>query len=57
MRSRDNVVGIATGYELDDLVVGFSLLHVETSSGAHPAPYPMGSEGFFHAGKAAGACS
>jgi hypothetical protein len=47
--SRDSVVGIATGYGLDDrgfeLESGwdqeFSLLHVvQIGSGAHPASYP-----------------
>jgi hypothetical protein len=62
--SRDNVVGIATGYGLDDQVSEFeswwvqefSLLHVvQTSSGAHQASYPMGTGGSFPGGKAAGA--
>jgi hypothetical protein len=42
--SRDSSVGIATGYRLDGRVRDkrFSLLHnIETSSGAHPATYPM----------------
>jgi hypothetical protein len=50
--SRDSVVGIATGYGLDDRGVGvripvgqeFSLLHVvQTVSGTHPASYAMGT--------------
>jgi hypothetical protein len=50
MRSQDSVVGIATGYGLDDrgigvrVVVGqeFSLLYVvQTGSGIHPTSYPM----------------
>jgi hypothetical protein len=64
--SRDNVVGIATGYGLDDRGVGVpvpvgsrilsSLLHVvQTGSGAHVASYPMGIGGSFPGGKAAGA--
>jgi hypothetical protein len=52
LRSRDNSVGIALGYGLDDrgtrvrFPVGtgnFSLCHrVQNGSGAHPASYPMG---------------
>jgi hypothetical protein len=51
--SRDSSDGIATGYGLDDQVIGvrfptgdgnFSLHHrVQTGSGAHPASYPMGN--------------
>jgi hypothetical protein len=64
--SRDSAVGIATGCGLDDQGVGFhvptgqafSLLYVvQTSSGAHPASYPMGTRAFFPGGKAAGAWS
>jgi hypothetical protein len=53
-RSRDNVVGIATGYRLDGRGVGvrvlvearFCPLHVvQTGSGAHPASYPTGARG------------
>jgi hypothetical protein len=53
--SRDSVVGVATGYWLDDRGVGirvplgqeFSLLHVvQTGSGTHPASYPLGTGGF-----------
>jgi hypothetical protein len=60
----DSVVGIATGYGLDDRGVEFksrygqeySLLYVfETSSGAHPASYPMDMWGSFPWGKEAGA--
>jgi hypothetical protein len=57
--SRDSVVGIATGYELDDWGVEvresrygqeFSLLHiVQTGSGVHPTFYPI-----YTGGKAAG---
>jgi hypothetical protein len=64
-KSRDNSVGIAMGYGLDDrgsrvrFPVGagnFSLHHrVHNGSGAHPASYPMGSRGSFPYGKAAGA--
>jgi hypothetical protein len=52
--SRDSSVGIALGYELDGrgssvrFPVGagnYSLLHrVQNGSGAHLAPYPMGTE-------------
>jgi hypothetical protein len=62
--SRDSVVGIATGYGLDDRGVGvrvsvgqdFSPLHiVQTGSGAHLTSYPMGTRGSFLGGKPAGA--
>jgi len=33
----------------------FSLFHVQTSSGAHAPSYPMGTNGSFPEGKAAGA--
>jgi hypothetical protein len=62
-KSRDNSVGIALGYGLEDrgsrvpFPVGagnFSLHHcVQNGSGAHPASYPMGKRGSFPAGKAA----
>jgi hypothetical protein len=49
-----NTVGIATGYGLDDrgsITVGdwdFPLRHhVQTGSGAHPASYPVDTEGSF----------
>jgi hypothetical protein len=50
-RSRESVVGIATGYGLDDRGVGvrvkgqaFSLFRVDqTGSGAHAAYCPMGA--------------
>jgi hypothetical protein len=60
---RDRVVGIAAGYWLYDRGVGvrvpvrsrISLPHVvQTGSGAHPASYPMGTEGTFPGGNAAG---
>jgi hypothetical protein len=63
-RSRDSVVGIATGYGLDDrgievrVLVGqeFSLLHVvQTCFGVHPTSYPIGTWGRFLGVKAAGA--
>jgi hypothetical protein len=57
-------VGTATGYGLDDRMIGvpfparagnFSLLHhVHTGSGVHLVSYPMGTEGSFPGGKAAG---
>jgi hypothetical protein len=62
--NRDNAVGIATGYGLDDRGVGvrvpvgsrISLLHVvQTGSEVHPTSYPMGTGGSFPRGKAAGA--
>jgi hypothetical protein len=51
--SRHSLVGIATGYGLEDRIIGvrisgggagtFSLRHrVQTSSGAHPVSYPVG---------------
>jgi hypothetical protein len=61
--SRDSVVGLAIGYGLDDRGgrssspgrgQEFPLLYVvQTGSGAHPASYPMGTEGSFPGGKAA----
>jgi hypothetical protein len=63
-KSRDNSVGIALGYGLEDrgsrvrFSVGagnFSPHHrVQNGSGAHPASYPMGTGGSFLGGKAAG---
>jgi hypothetical protein len=63
-RSRDSSVGIELGYGLDDgcsrvqfpaAARNFSLKHrIENGSGANPASYPMGTRGFFLAGKAAG---
>jgi hypothetical protein len=54
----------ATGYGLDDRgsipggAGSFSLHHrVQTGSGAHPAPYPMGTVGSFPGDKVAGAWS
>jgi hypothetical protein len=50
--SLDSVVGIATGYELDDRGVGvlvpagsriFTSPIVQTGSGVHPTSYPMGT--------------
>jgi hypothetical protein len=64
-KSRDNSVGIATGYGLDDPMTGFRFPegagnfslrhHVQTGSGVHPASYPMGTGSSFTGGKAAGA--
>jgi hypothetical protein len=45
-----SVVGIATGYGLDDRGVG---VRVQTGSEVHPASYPMGTGGSFPGGKAA----
>jgi hypothetical protein len=60
--SRDSSVGVVTGYELDGQgsIPGrgkdFSLLHnVKIGSGSYQASYPMGIEGSFPGGKAAGA--
>jgi hypothetical protein len=57
-------VGIGLGFGLDDrgsrvrFLTGagnFFLKHrIQNSSGAHPASYPMGIEGSFPGGKAAG---
>jgi hypothetical protein len=65
--SRDSPVGTATGYWLDERMIGvrfpagagnFSLRHhVQTGSGSHPASYPVGTGGSFPGGKAAGAWS
>jgi hypothetical protein len=59
--SRDSVVGIATGYGLDDGGIGvrvpaqeFSLLNVvQTGFGTHPASYPMGTPGVKRPGRVA----
>jgi hypothetical protein len=63
--SRDSSVGMATGYGLDDRMIGvrfsagarnFSLHHrVQNGSGVQPASHPMGIRGSFSGGKAAGA--
>jgi hypothetical protein len=61
--SRDSTVGIVTGYGLDDRVIGvrfqvgagnFFRHCVQTSSGAHPDSYLMGSRGSFRGSRAAG---
>jgi hypothetical protein len=55
-KSRDSVVGIATGYGLDDRRVGvgvpvgsriFTSPTVQTGSGVHPTSYTMGTGGSF----------
>jgi hypothetical protein len=60
-RSRGSIVGIATGYGLDDRGVGvkslkgqeLSLLHsVQTGSGVHSTSYSVGTGGSFPGGKA-----
>jgi hypothetical protein len=66
-KSRDSSVSIALGYGLDDqgsrvwFLAGAGNFsrhhHVQTSSGAHPASYPMGTRGSFPGGEAAGAWS
>jgi hypothetical protein len=62
--SRDGVVGIVTGYMVDDRGVRIlvrvgsriSLLHVvQTGSGAHPASYPMDTGGSLLGGRVVGA--
>jgi hypothetical protein len=55
-KSRDRSVGLATGYELEDRMIGvrflpeagnFSLHHrVQTGSGVHSAAYTTGTGGF-----------
>jgi hypothetical protein len=66
LRSRDSVVGIATGYGLDDKGVGiwvpvgsriFSSPCRSTGSGVCQTSYPVGTGGSFPGGKAAGAWS
>jgi hypothetical protein len=64
MKSRDNSVGIALGYGLDDRgsrvrfpegARNFSLhCRVQKSSRAHPASYPMGYRSSFSRDKASG---
>jgi hypothetical protein len=65
-KGRDSSVGIALGYWLDDRgsrvrfpagAGNFSLHRVQNGSGAHPAPYPMGTRGSFPGGKVARAWS
>jgi hypothetical protein len=65
LKSRNSSFGIALGYGLDDrgsrvrfpAEAGNLSLHrrVQNGSGAHPAPYPMGTRGSFPGGKAEGA--
>jgi hypothetical protein len=62
IRRRISSVSIVSDYGLDDRVIGVrspaetkdfsSILCVQTGSGAHPASYPIGTEGPFHGGKA-----
>jgi hypothetical protein len=63
-RNRDSSVGIAIGYGLEDGGVGFRvpvweefsiLLVVQIVSEVLQISYLMGTGGFFHGGKAAGA--
>jgi hypothetical protein len=62
--SWDNSVGIATGYWLDDLMIGVRFLagtgnisghRLQTCYGVQAASYPMGAGSSFPGGKAAGA--
>jgi hypothetical protein len=60
VRSRDSVVGIATGYGLDDRgrcsspdMVKNVLHVVQTGSGVYPTSYQMGTGGSFPRGKVA----
>jgi hypothetical protein len=62
LRSRDGVVGIATGYGLDDREVGvpvgsriFSSPFHPDRSGVHPASYPVDTADSLPGGKSAGA--
>jgi hypothetical protein len=65
MESRDNTVGIALGYGLDDRdsrlrfpagAGNFSLHHrIQNDSESHPASYQMGTRCSFPGGKAVGA--
>jgi hypothetical protein len=63
---RNSVVGIATGYELNDIGVGvrvpvvcriFSSQHSQDRLWGHPTSYPMGTGGSFPGAKVAGAWS
>jgi hypothetical protein len=61
-RSRGSSVSIVSDYGLDDRAIGvrspaeakdfFSSLCVQTSSGAHPASYPVGTRDPFSGSKA-----
>jgi hypothetical protein len=62
MLQYSNAVGTETGYRLDGRGFGVRVLAeasfsrlpvIQTSSGAHPASYPLGTGGFFPRGKAA----
>jgi hypothetical protein len=66
LNNTDSLVGIATGYGLEDrgvvvrVPVGpkiFFLHVVQTGSGVHPTFYPRGTRELFSRGKAAGAWS
>jgi hypothetical protein len=66
VESRNNTVGIATAYWLNDQEIWvwipvrqeFSLLHVvQTGCEAHPTSYSVGTGGFFPGGKVAGTWS
>jgi hypothetical protein len=55
---RGGAVGKGTGYGLDNRGVGLPVpvrtpYVVQTGSGANPAPYPVGTGGFFPGVKAA----
>jgi hypothetical protein len=58
--SRDSLVGIATGYGLDDrgfgvrVPVGSRIFSSSHRPRVHPTSYPMGTGGYFPGGKAAG---
>jgi hypothetical protein len=50
------VMGWMIGVRFPAEARDFSLLHsIQTSSGTHPASYPMGTKGPFPGGKATGA--
>jgi hypothetical protein len=62
MGNRDSVVGVETGYRLEDREVGVRVplgSRIFSSprrpdSGVHPASYPTGTGGSFPGGKAVG---
>jgi hypothetical protein len=53
----DSSVGIAMGYGLDgrSLIPGRGKIFLSSSSGDHPASYPMGTGDFFPGDKVTGA--
>jgi hypothetical protein len=63
-QSRDSSVDVATGYRLDDRVIGFRYpagarnfslrQYVQTGSGTHQASCPMGTGACFPESKVAG---